>query len=45
MARQLWDIKYGARSGTSAALMLAVVANLTDEDVLNLTAYSASLDP
>jgi cytochrome c553 len=45
MARQLWDIKYGARSGTSSALMLAVVANLTDEDVVNLTAYSASLDP
>jgi len=45
MARQLWDIKYGARAGTSAALMLGVVANLTDEDVLNLAAYSASLDP
>jgi len=45
IARQLWDIKYGARTGTSAALMLAVVANLTDEDVLNLAAYVASLDP
>ena len=45
VARQLWDIKYGARTGTAAALMLAVVANLTDEDVIALAAYTASLDP
>ena len=45
IARQLWDIKYGARAGISAALMLAVVANLNDEDVINLSAYVASLDP
>ena len=45
IARQLWDIKYGARAGISAALMLAVVANLSDEDVINLSAYVASLDP
>ena len=45
MARQLWDIKYGARTGTSAALMLAVVANLTYADVIALSAYVASLDP
>ena len=45
MARQLWDIKYGARTGTSAALMLAVVANLTYDDVIALSAYVASLDP
>ena len=45
VARQLWDIKYGARSGASAALMQAVVANLSDEDVVNLSAYVASLDP
>jgi cytochrome c553 len=44
-ARQLWDIKYGSRAGTSAALMLGVVASLTDEDVLSLAAYTASLDP
>ena len=45
VARQLWDIKYGARTGTSAALMLAVVANLTYDDVIALSAYVASLDP
>ena len=45
MARSLWDIKYGARTGVSTALMLAVVANLTNEDVINLSAYIASLDP
>ena len=45
VARQLWDIKYGTRTGTSAALMLAVVANLTYDDVIALSAYVASLDP
>ena len=45
MARQLWDIKHGARTGNSAALMLAVVANLTDQDVVALSAYVASLNP
>ena len=45
IARQLWDIKHGARAGQSAALMLAVVVNLTDDDVINLSAYIASLDP
>ena len=45
LARQIYDIKHGVRTGTSAALMLAVVANLTDEDVIALSAYAASLDP
>lgn len=45
VARQLWDIQYGTRTGTSAALMLAVVANLTYDDVIALSAYVASLDP
>ena len=45
IARQLWDIKYGARGGESALLMHAVVANLTDDDVIHLSAYIASLDP
>ena len=45
IARQLWDIKAGVRAGSSSALMLAVVANLTDADVLQLAAYAASLDP
>lgn len=45
LARQIWDIKYGARTGTSAALMTAVVANLSHEDVVALAAYAASLEP
>ena len=45
MARQLFDIKHGARAGSSAALMQSVVANLNEEDILNLAAYAASLDP
>lgn len=45
IARQLWDLKHGVRKGASAALMLATVANLTDEDILNLAAFTASLDP
>ena len=45
IARQLWDLKHGVRKGASAALMLATVANLTDEDILNLAAYTASLEP
>lgn len=45
MARQLFDIKHGTRAGTSAALMQGVVANLTEEDILNLVAYVGSLDP
>ena len=45
IARQLWDMKHGTRAGQSAALMLPVVLNLTDDDVINLSAYIASLDP
>ena len=45
MARQMFDIKHGARSGPSAALMQSVVANLNEEDILNLAAYAGSLDP
>jgi len=45
MVRQLIDIKHGVRAGSSAALMQAVVANLTEEDMVNLIAYVASLDP
>ena len=45
LARQMFDIKYGTRTGTSAAWMLAVVANLTEEDVIALSAYAAALDP
>ena len=43
--RQLNDIKTGARSGPMTALMIATVANLTEEDIVALAAYLASLDP
>jgi cytochrome c553 len=40
--RQLNDIKTGARKGTSVAVMQTVVAKPSDEDMVNLTAYTAS---
>ena len=43
VARQLYDMQQGARHGLWADLMKPVVAQLTDEDILNLAAYSASL--
>ena len=43
MARQLNDMRLGNRNGPQAALMKSVVANLTSEDILNITAYTASL--
>ena len=45
MARQLNDMKQGTRNDPEAALMKPVVANLTSEDMLNITAYTASLPP
>jgi cytochrome c553 len=45
MIRQLVDIKTGVRNGPSAALMRNVVENLEQEDMINLVAYAASLDP
>ena len=43
MARQLNDMKQGTRNGPQAALIKPVVENLTSEDILNITAYMASL--
>lgn len=44
-ARQLYDFKSGARDGRNALAMKPVVANLTDRDIVDLTAYIASLQP
>src|SRR3954468_6436684 len=44
-ARQLYDFKSGARDGRNALAMKPVVANLTDGDIVDLTAYIASLQP
>ena len=43
--RQLNDFKVGDRAGTLAALMKPTVANLTTEDMVDIVAYLATLDP
>lgn len=43
LARQLYNFKLGSSNGMAAALMKPVVANMTDEDILNVAAYIASL--
>jgi cytochrome c553 len=43
--RQLNDFKTGDRAGTLAALMRPTVANLTTEDMVDIVAYLATLDP
>jgi cytochrome c553 len=44
-ARQLFDMQHGARNGVWTDLMKPVVAKLTDDDVIALAAYTASLVP
>lgn len=43
LARQLFDFQQGTRQGLWSPLMQAVVEKLTGEDIINLTAYLASL--
>lgn len=43
LVRQLYNFQTGANSSSDAALMKRVVAKLTDEDIVNLSAYAASL--
>ena len=45
LARQLNDLRSGARRGAWSDLMEAAVAKLTDDDILELSAYAASLAP
>ena len=45
LARQMYDIKLGTRKGAMAALMVPVVANLTDSDIVDVIAYVSSLTP
>ena len=45
IARQLNDFKQNTRRGAWAPLMAPVVANLTARDILDLSAYLASLQP
>ena len=41
--RQLYDFKTGARHGQNSAMMKPVVEKLTDEDIVDISAYLASL--
>lgn len=43
IGRQLYDFKTGARHGQNSAMMKPVVQNLTDQDVVDISAYLASL--
>ena len=45
IARQLYDLQIGARNGAWSDLMGAAVANLTVEDIVNIAAYTGSLEP
>ena len=45
MVRQLYDLKAGARAGPNSALMKAVVANLSVDDMTLIAAYLATQAP
>jgi cytochrome c553 len=45
IVRQLYDIQHGVRDGQWTALMKPVVAGLSDEDLVAIAAYTASLAP
>jgi cytochrome c553 len=41
----MYDMQQGARKGAWTQLMKPVVANLSDEDMLDIAAYTASRMP
>lgn len=45
IARQLNDMRHGLRRGLGADRMMGTVARLTDDDVVAMAAYAASLKP
>ena len=45
LARQLYDIEHYARNGPGVRLMRPVVQNLSEADILAITAYVSSLQP
>lgn len=45
MARQLYDLQQRSRDGSWSDLMDHAVAHLTVEDIVNIVAYAASLEP
>jgi cytochrome c553 len=45
MVRQMYDMQAGARNGLWTPLMKKVVSQLSDEEMLEIAAYTASLKP
>lgn len=45
VARQLFDMRYGSSAGEAAAAMKPVVANLSEDDIIAISAYLGSLPP
>lgn len=45
IARQLITIQNGSSAGTAVALMKKAVANLTEDDIISISAYLGSLSP
>jgi len=45
LTRQLYDMQHGNRNGTWTVLMAPVVAGMKPDDLLNASAYLASLQP
>jgi cytochrome c553 len=45
IVRQLYDFKHGARAGASSILMKPTVEKLSEDDMVSLAAYVASLAP
>jgi cytochrome c553 len=45
LVRQLYDMQQGARKGLWTDLMKPVVSKLSEEDMLNIAAYTASREP
>jgi len=45
LVRQFFDLKYGARVGPGSAAMQPTVAHLSEDDMIALAAYVASLPP
>ena len=45
LVRQLYDIQQGTRTGAWSALMVPIVAKLTEADIVDIAAYAASRTP
>jgi cytochrome c553 len=45
VARQLFDIRHGSSAGEAAAAMKPVVAKLSEDDIIAISAYLGSLPP